>query len=457
MSAREKTGLTLTNGAGRTADFCQPCETVGKAVLIGLLGVVLVPGCRARNGELAPTRAVEAPPPQAAALTEAAAPVRTPPRPAFVDCPETHDIDRVLDIANQRYEASDYQVALSCAELAVDAVPQSVEARHLRAAALAALGQYADAQVAFSMALALDPEDPETLAAAADFYINVLPPRHRESIQVGLEYARRGSQRALSRRHLDRSLRARLLLLWAEALNDLGHADQALTRVEQALERAPGDVEALHERAVSLFNLCKFDEAEKAFLEVLRRAPDDPYAHHHLGLIYERAGRNEEAKRHLAEATRLDPGEFAAAVAVTPEEFRAEVKVAIDELDVMERAALSNVQLELVDLPELDDLTAVQPPFAPTILGLFRGPPLVEKPASAVTSQPRETRNPDALHELPDAGSDTGRSIALYRLNIAEAVRTRGDFNRQVRETLKHELGHLRGLNEDDLRHRGLE
>jgi len=53
-----------------------------------------------------------------------------------------------------------------------DMSPQAVEAHHLRGAALAALGRDAEAQVAFSLALALDPDDPETLRAVADFYIN---------------------------------------------------------------------------------------------------------------------------------------------------------------------------------------------------------------------------------------------------------------------------------------------
>ena len=37
---------------------------------------------------------------------------------------------------------------------------------------------------------------------------------------------------------------------------------------------------------------------------------------------------------------------------------------------------LTQVQLELVDVPALEDLTAVEPPFSPMIMGLFRGLPI---------------------------------------------------------------------------------
>jgi len=36
-------------------------------------------------------------------------------------------------------------------------------------------------------------------------------------------------------------------------------------------------------------------------------------------------------------------------------------------------------------------------------------------------------------------------------------VRTRAELDRQIRRTLAHEIGHLRGLDEGQLRRRGLE
>jgi tetratricopeptide (TPR) repeat protein len=421
--------------------------------------LVLVAACGSRAETAAPTA-----PDAGHAGARTALPVASPPsasesnrdhrdhNPVQVSvCPvSSRDPDAVLDETSRLlYDAGRFSSALACADLAVDLVPQAVEAHHYRAAALAALGRYMDAQVAFAMALARDPDDPETLAAAADFYINIAQPKQRSAIQLGLEYARRGSGRAASRRRLDRQLRARLALLEAEALNDLGQSDAALPRVDAALRLAPENAAALHERGVSLFSLCRFADAEEAFAAVLREQPDDPYAHYHLGLIFERGGRADEADDRFARARSLAPEDFPAAVDVSAEEFAAEVKEAIAEQPAAVRRALAQVALELVDLPALEDLVAVDPPFAPTIMGLYRGLPLVQE--GHATSGGHKPRAADPVEEIPP------RAIVLYRKNLTRAVRSRAELDRQIRRTLVHEIGHLQGLDEDELRRRGLE
>ena len=45
----------------------------------------------------------------------------------------------------------------------------------------------------------------------------------------------------------------------------------------------------------------------------------------------------------------------------------------------------------------------------------------------------------------------------LYRKNLLRFARDRGELTEQVRVTLLHELGHLHGENDDELRARGLE
>jgi len=349
----------------------------------------------------------------------------------------SNDAGVVIDEANNHYRAGEFAKALACAQLAVDLTPQAVAAHHLEAAALTGLARYQEAEVAFAMALALDPDDPETLADVADFFINILPPTRRETIEVGLAYARRGGRRALSRRRYDPQLQGRLLLLEAEALNDLGEPGLALPRVLEAMERAPGLLGAEHERAVSLFRLLRFADSEAAFLQVLSTSPEDAYAHYHLGLIYERRGKFADAEAHFLRARRLAPGEFSAPILLSQDEFRAEVALAISELPLASAKLVSSVSLELDDLPSNDDLSASEPPFSPTILGLFRGLPAGVEPELGVAAPPR--------------------SIVLYRKNLGRAVRSRTELNEQIRHTLRHEIGHLQGYNEAELRRRGLE
>jgi tetratricopeptide (TPR) repeat protein len=351
-----------------------------------------------------------------------------PPRP----------LEALLDRAAERYDHGDFTSSLTCAEEAARVEPRSVEAHHDRAAALQELGRLDEAEAAFTRALALDPDDPETLAGAADLYVNRLPPTN-DHTETGLEFARRGSRRLKRARatahgaHPDRALVSRLALLEGQALNDLGRSREALMRLDAALAAEPDDLHARYERAVALFDLCRFAEARRAFLDVLAKNPHDAWAHHHLGLTLERTGDQESAERELARARSEAPSEFHAPVEVTASEFRALVDGEAKKLSPELRADLGRVALETADLPDLADLTAEEPPLAPTILGLFRGAPLGEAPEGEA------------------------RAIVIYRKNLERAVASRDELVQQIRTTLLHELGHLRGEDDDALRARGLE
>jgi len=363
-----------------------------------------------------------------------------------VECPAqvpdtTDDEGRVallLDEANRQIEKAAFGAAWTCADRAADMMPTSVEAHHLRGAALAALGRDGDAQMAYSLALALDPDDPETLRAVADFYINGKGERGRDALRLGLELAQRGSRRAAARRRKSAPLAADLAVLEAQALNDLGRSDEALVRVDAALKLAPGRGDALHEKGVALFDLSKFPEAKTAFGKALSIQPDDAYTHQMLGLTLEQLGDQTGADAALARALALAPSELTPPVLIPVDEFRKEVDAVIASLPAERRARVTAIKIEITDLPDPADLAAVKPPFPPTILGLYRGP---------VGHAP----------SLPPQPGEEPPSIVLYRKNLARAVKTRRELSEQIRDTLLHEVGHLEGLDEDDLRRRGME
>ena len=345
----------------------------------------------------------------------------------------------LVEAANKQLAIAAYAAAWTCADRAADLAPTSVEAHHLRGAALAALGRDQEAQVAYSLALALDPDDPETLRAVADFYINGTTKAElgRDALRLGLELAQRGSRRVIARRRRTPQLGADLAVLEAQALNDLGRSDEALARIEVALRLAPGRGDALHEKGVALFDLSRFAEAKTVLVRALAIQPDDAYSHQMMGLTLEQLGDTPSADHELARALELAPAELAPPVLISPAEFRTEVDAVIARLPVDRRARVRSIKVEVVDLPDPADLAAVKPPFPPTILGLYRGP---------------VGRAPQLAHddiELP--------SIVLYRKNLARAVKTRAELSEQIRDTLLHEVGHLEGLDEDDLRRRGME
>jgi tetratricopeptide (TPR) repeat protein len=345
-----------------------------------------------------------------------------------------------LDAAAKAYDARLYDLALACAEDELLEDPGSAEAEQQRGLALAALGKIDDARLALLHALALDPDDPETLADAADLYLthgNVT----RELDEIALEYARRGERGA--RRHRPELLE-QLDLLQGMALNDLGRFDEALEKLDQTLERDPKDLDARYEHAVALFELCRFAPAKADLKQVLAELPDDAFGHHELGLALERLGDDKQARAELARATALDPEAFPADLPVRMDEFKEMVGAAIQALPPQLRRDLTSVKLSAEEMPELSDLTVDQPPLSPTILGLFRGEPLGD--SSDDRSGPSGQQ----------PGSDP-RAILLYRRNLVRVARSRAELAKQIEITLWHELGHLRGADDDELRLRGLE
>ncbi len=376
--------------------------------------------------------------------------------------------DKDPQVESERF----FHEALACAEESLRQNEQSVEAHHNRALALIGLGQKDEARQAITHALALDPDDPATLAGAAElFFFNETATT--DNTLIGLAYVRHGKTllkrgkrtEALLKRpahtllgvvpksqspgtpspmgrperperpahpaNADRSLLSRLLLLEGQALSDLGRASQALLPLEQAIALSDSD-QARYERGLVLFDLCRLKEAQRAFVELTRRTPDDAWAHHQLGLVLEMLGESVPAELELASARKLAPKDFPPPLSISTAEFGTLVAEEVKALPGPMRTDLQLVQLELAELPDITDLTADQPTLSPTIVGLFRGLPL----------------------GMPDSEP---RSIVLYRKNLLRIVTTRDDLRAQVRTTLLHELGHLRGEDDDELRARGLE
>ncbi len=350
-----------------------------------------------------------------------------PDRPLWEEAPH----DQLLERGQHLLDDGDHATALACAEEAAHQAPRSAEAHEDRAMALAALGRGDEARDAMTLALAVAPDDAYTLETAADLYLNRLPPS-TDRTTIGLEYARRATRQA---KRTDKERRAGLALLEGQALNDLGRADEALVRLDTALALRPDHLETQYERGVALFDLCRFDEARRALERVVAADATHAHAHHHLGLVAERAGDDADAERAFAEARRLDPDAFPLPPAVSPEDFARRLQAAVAALPEDVRRELATVPVEAAELPLLDDLVGEQPPLAPTILGLYRGLPLG-------TNAPCET---------------PPRAIVLYRRNLLRTVTDIAGLDRAIVRTLWHEIGHVHGEDDATLRDRGLE
>lgn len=317
------------------------------------------------------------------------------------------------------FDAGRFDEALACAQEAARAAPHRPEAHHARATSYEALELWHEAHLAYERALALDPHDAETLRSAAEFHLRG---GALDGLETAVLYARRGREHAA-----EAALGAELAALEAEASNLLGRAGEALRAAETALALDGDEPRALRERAVALFELLRFEEARAAVGAARARDSGNARTAFHAALIAERDGRTSEAEALFREAAKLDPDAYPLPPRVAPADFARLLEEEVGALPGPERALLASAQLTWEELPALEDLAAGVPVLSPTILGLFR---------------PGEPGKSDA--------------IVLYRRNLLRLARSLDELRREVRRTLLHEIGHLVGESDAELRDRGL-
>ncbi|HZI13173.1 MAG TPA: tetratricopeptide repeat protein, partial [Myxococcus sp.] len=293
----------------------------------------------------------------ASAVSAAAAgPQAEAPLPARVEDP-THRVQPLavcnsegaapLDAARRYYDEGRFEEALSCAAQAAALEPDLAAAHAERGVALAALGREPEAQMAFARALAIDPGDADALLGSAHLYAVQLPST-RERDELGALYAERG----LSQPGTPPELVPHLALVAAMAFNDLGQAESALERAAIVLAREPGSREALYERALALFELCRFAEARTAFSTLLSDPERAAHAHQHLGLLLEREGRWKQAQAHFDKARALAPEDFPPPPMLAEAEFKAAVARAVAELPEDMRRDLQGVPVNAEEIPQ---------------------------------------------------------------------------------------------------------
>jgi predicted Zn-dependent protease with MMP-like domain len=239
---------------------------------------------------------------------------------------------------------------------------------------------------------------------------------------------------------VDRLLRARpghpdLRIVEAAVCLDEGEPEDALEALDGA-ERSADPSTFFYLRAVSQFELVRFDKGRADAERALAVNPDLAEAHDLLARICEFQGDAEGAREHAAEARAIDPVAFTPPLDVPDAEFQALVDESLRELPEPFRRKLDEVPVVVDDLPRPEILTAEEPPLPPDLLGLFVGRSLLE-------------RSHLDLPGVPEA-------IYLFRKNLLRFCTDRSELAREVRTTVRHELGHLLGLDEDDLEDLGL-
>lgn len=338
--------------------------------------------------------------------------------------PEEED---ALDTAWEALEGGAFDDALRLARELSAALPDESEVGELLARALAATGQLAEALAALEQWRARAPEEAWPLLARADLLLRADPPAADEALKA--------LKQAQKRLGGDAAAEAEAAWLEGVARLSLEEDARALQAFDRALERNPEHVDARLDRGLLRFEHGQLARAKEDLL-ALTREPELADAWHALGLIREREGDEAGAKKAFARATAMDPEAFPVPIRLSEAEFDAAVHDALARLPEEARAQMENVLVTVAPLPSDEDLDGGA--LSPTMLGIFKGTP---HGARSITSQ--------ADHATAH--------IVLFQKNLERACRSRDELLEQIGITVAHEVGHLLGLDEDDLEERGLD
>jgi predicted Zn-dependent protease with MMP-like domain len=216
---------------------------------------------------------------------------------------------------------------------------------------------------------------------------------------------------------------------------DEGEAERALQALSGA-ERSADPSLFFHLRAAARYELADLEAAREDGYRALAVNPEIAETHALLAKTLEFLGDAEAAGEHAGIAREIDPERFPAPLEVSDEDFDALVETSLLELPPEVRKHLEELPVLVEAFPSRQVLTAEKPPISPDVLGLFVGRHLLERTHSDLPGPPG--------------------AIYLFRRNLLRVCADREELVREVRITVQHEVGHLLGMDEDDLERWGL-
>jgi predicted Zn-dependent protease with MMP-like domain len=162
------------------------------------------------------------------------------------------------------------------------------------------------------------------------------------------------------------------------------------------------------------------EDAQSSAERALALEADAP-TWHLLGRIRGWLGRS-DAEVAFGQAAALEPDVYGIPHRVTREHFAALAEEAFAAIPAEFRARLDNTMVVVDDLP---DIEAVREGEDPDVLGIYDGATAMDR-------------------GLPER-------IVLYQRNHEQICRTEAELREEVNETMRHEIGHHFGMEEDEL------
>jgi predicted Zn-dependent protease with MMP-like domain len=115
---------------------------------------------------------------------------------------------------------------------------------------------------------------------------------------------------------------------------------------------------------------------------------------------------------------------------LSPKEFESYVEEALEGVPAAFRQYLENIAVVVEEEPDPLDYEETGTPRQEELFGIFRGVPYFKR-GGVVSSLPAQ--------------------IAIFRGPILRACATRGQAVREIRDTVVHEVGHLLGLDDEEM------
>jgi predicted Zn-dependent protease with MMP-like domain len=214
-----------------------------------------------------------------------------------------------------------------------------------------------------------------------------------------------------------------------------GEARRALETLRGA-ERSADPALYFHLRALANYELARFVAARDDAQRALAIHEGLAEAHDLLSRIAEHLGDEAAASEHAEAAREIDPKNFREPLEIDDAAFDAIVEATIAEMPERVKNEIEELPIVVQPLPTRGMLEGEDPPLSPDLLGLFVGRPLPDR----------------SVNDVPG----TPGSIYVFRRNLQRACADLEELKREVRVTVQHEVGHLLGLDEDDLEEWGL-
>ena len=342
------------------------------------------------------------------------------------------DKDRYWDCLDQAMEASHggrTDEALAWLDEALKAHPDGAEAHNGRGEILWDEGKVEESLAEFELATQADPKFVAAHLNRAELLVEEFA-AYEDAIEHCDRMLAGGGELA----RLDRGTEAEVYYLKSKALFYQDDLDGALFLLRRAIKT--GGEQGVY-RAFEgqiLFEMGRFEEARKHLERAVSLEPEAPHAIYHLALVLERLGEAEEAERALARANSRDPEHYLVPLAMDDAAFEEAVRHAVDNTPLSIREALERIPLLIEDFPseELIERDNV----SPQTLGVFIGVPRKE---ALATDQPQDLDR-----------------VVLFKKNLEKICRDRSELLEQIETTVRHEVGHYLGLDEEALERLGL-